>query len=374
MRVRKTLSALALTGLLGAALVSPAAAQTAPTANDDTATVAEDQSVSVNVLANDTPTGVTIDSVGKPSNGKAVVSAGNILYTPKADFHGTDSFTYKITDGDDTDSATVTVTVTPVNDAPEARDDQARTRPGTAVEVNVLKNDKDADGDDLVVSLVSPPAHGTVVLNTTTQRVTYTPTAGYTGTDTFTYRASDSSLASDVATVTVTVKEKAATGTDERVVTACEGYTGPVGGVQSLCRLYLGQQLPPWVQAKIGQIILRHTVATSNDEVAEVCAGSDNSADVERLCDAYESGWLPPGLQKKVGRMILDEANGTNTSSIRVSIDDDDDRRERRDRDDRRDHKDRDDDRADRDGRKDHKERGSDNDRKPWKNGPWSRR
>src|SRR5690606_18666612 len=120
--------------------------------------------------------------------------------------------TYEITDGEDTDSATVTVTVTSVNDAPEARDDQARTRPGTAVEINVLKNDRDADGDDLVVNLVSQPAHGTAVLNATTQRVTYTPTAGYTGTDTFTYRASDSALTSDIATVTVTVKEKATSG------------------------------------------------------------------------------------------------------------------------------------------------------------------
>lgn len=113
MRLRRLAGALAVAGALGASLVSTGGAQTAPDATDDTATVAEDQSVIINVLANDTPAGVTIASVGSPSKGIAVITAGTIVYTPKPNYHGTDTFLYTITDGTAMDTAAVTVTVTP---------------------------------------------------------------------------------------------------------------------------------------------------------------------------------------------------------------------------------------------------------------------
>jgi arylsulfatase A-like enzyme len=88
-----------------------------PTANDDTATTAFQTSVLIDVLANDsddgTPSPLTISSVGTPSTGNAAIEDGKIRYTPPAGFDGAATFTYTITDGADTDSATVTVTVQP---------------------------------------------------------------------------------------------------------------------------------------------------------------------------------------------------------------------------------------------------------------------
>ncbi|MQC17078.1 MAG: tandem-95 repeat protein [Chloroflexi bacterium] len=313
MRIRRLTAGLIVVGVAAASLISTANAQTAPVAVGDTASVSEDQSVIINVLANDTPGGVTVSSVSAASHGTAIIASGVIVYTPKENFHGTDSFTYTITDGSATAMAIVTVTVLSVNDAPVARSDKAITS-GAAVEIDVLKNEKDVDGDALSVVVATQPANGTAVLNTTTQKVTYTPTAEFTGTNTFTYYATDGQLNSE--TVTVTVKVKAETdgetgGREAKVLAACEAYSGPVNGVHTLCGLYVGNDLPVWARANLGKIILRHAAPASSEGVAEICARSDNGAQVERLCGAYESGWLPFGLQKKVGQMILTAATSS---------------------------------------------------------------
>ncbi|HJR46134.1 MAG TPA: S8 family serine peptidase [Actinomycetota bacterium] len=93
----------------------------------------------------------------------------------------------------------------PPNSAPVANNDSASTAYQTAVAINVLGNDTDADGDELSVGSVTQPAAGSVSVNTTTQTVTYTPPAGYSGTTTFSYQATDGTASSNSATVTVTV-------------------------------------------------------------------------------------------------------------------------------------------------------------------------
>ncbi|NPC44116.1 ThuA domain-containing protein [Nocardioides sp. zg-1230] len=110
----------------------------------------------------------------------------------------------------------------PVNAAPVAVDDTATTTRGTAVDIAVLANDTDADeGDELAVSSVTEPAHGTAVARAD-GTVTYTPDAGYTGTDTFDYVVSDGTD-SDTGTVTVTVTKKdeepPAPGTPDTTIT-----------------------------------------------------------------------------------------------------------------------------------------------------------
>src|SRR2546427_4283438 len=85
-------------------------------------------------------------------------------------FNGTDSFTYKASDGQaQSGVATVTITVTPVNDAPVAANDDTYTTPEdtqlTVSAPGVLANDTDADGDTLTAVLVSGPSHGTLTLN-----------------------------------------------------------------------------------------------------------------------------------------------------------------------------------------------------------------
>ena len=182
----------------------------APMAVDDNAMIAEDSEASGNVLTNDSnidsDTSSLTAALGTgPANGTAVVNAdGTFTYTPDADFNGTDTFTYTVYDGAATDSGTVTVTITPVQDAPDAVNDRATVAEDSGANViEVSANDADVDGDDVTITSVTQPANGTAVINGD-GTVSYTPNANYTGPDTFTYTVSDG-LDDDTAAVTVTV-------------------------------------------------------------------------------------------------------------------------------------------------------------------------
>ena len=181
-----------------------------PVAVDDTATTAEDTAVDINVATNDTDADgdtLSVTAVTTPSNGTAVIAEGSsitVTYTPNANFNGTDSFDYTVSDGNHTDTGTVTVTVTAVNDAPVAVDDTDVTTEDTAVVIDVVANDTDIDGDTLSVTAFTTPSNGTVIASGNATTVTYTPDAGFTGTDSFDYTVSDGTD-TDTGTVTVTV-------------------------------------------------------------------------------------------------------------------------------------------------------------------------
>ncbi|WP_445168019.1 Ig-like domain-containing protein [Mycolicibacterium sp. Dal123E01] len=182
----------------------------APVAGSNSVTTTEDTAVSVSagtLLGNDSdPDGdaLTVTGISQPLHGSAVLDGSGVVYTPDADFNGVDSLTYTISDGHGgTATGTVSVTVTPVNDAPTAVNDTVSTAPNTPVTINVLGNDIDVDGDPLNVALAGVPAHGTVVANED-GTLTYTPAGNYTGTDSFTYTISDGATGNS-ATVTVTV-------------------------------------------------------------------------------------------------------------------------------------------------------------------------
>ena len=137
----------------------------------------------------------------------ACTTAGVCTYTPAANYNGPDGFDYTISDGKGgTDTGHVTITVTPVNDNPDAVNDSLTTSAGTAKDVNVLANDFDIDGDSpLTVTTASPTAaHGTVSC-TATGACTYTPNPGYVGSDSFTYTISDGHSGTDTGLVNVTV-------------------------------------------------------------------------------------------------------------------------------------------------------------------------
>src|SRR5205814_983214 len=131
---------------------------------------------------------------------------GSFVYTPNPDYFGPDAFTYKAVDADGKASgaAHVRITVTPVEDPPVAVPDRFVTNAGVPVTGNVLANDVDVDGDRLTAVLVSGPAHGTLTLNPDGS-FTYTPAAGFTGIDTFTYRANDGTADSNAVLVNITV-------------------------------------------------------------------------------------------------------------------------------------------------------------------------
>ncbi|MGQ9684219.1 MAG: Ig-like domain-containing protein, partial [Anaerolineae bacterium] len=187
-----------------------------PMANDKSVTTDEDTPVGVILSGSDveTPAGSLIYTVGLPAHGSLSGSAPNLTYTPAPDYFGPDSFTYTVTDTGDgaagprtSTTATVSITVNAVNDAPVAAADGYSTDEDTALSVTapgVLGNDSDVDGDSLTALQVSDRGHGSVTLNSDGS-FTYTPAADWNGVDAFAYKASDGVVASNVVTVTVTV-------------------------------------------------------------------------------------------------------------------------------------------------------------------------
>jgi VCBS repeat-containing protein len=198
-----------------AVLLNTTVTNRAPVATDDAYTTAEDTTLTVappGVLDNDSDRdgdALTAVRVSGPAHGTLTLNAnGSFSYTPAADYNGPDSFTYQANDGSlDSTAATVTLTVTPVNDPPKAGDDAYSTKEDTTLSVagpGVLDNDSDRDGDALTAVRVSGPAHGTLTLNANGS-FSYTPAADYNGPDSFTYKAIDGSVESNTATVTLTV-------------------------------------------------------------------------------------------------------------------------------------------------------------------------
>ncbi len=194
-------------------VVTVTAVNDAPVAGDDTATAIEDTPLTIaaaDLLDNDTDIDSTpfVDAVSSPSSagGTVLLQGTDIYYTPPANFTGDDTFTYTISDGTLTDTATVTVSVTAVNDAPVAGDDTATASEDTQAIIpaaDLLANDSDVDSTPVVHAVSSPSsAGGTVVLQGTD--IYYTPPANFAGDDTFTYTISDGTL-TDTATVTVSV-------------------------------------------------------------------------------------------------------------------------------------------------------------------------
>ncbi len=209
-----------------------------PNAVDDVLSTSEDTQGSLNVLANDTDAdgdSLTVTTLSPPAAHGTVscTAAGVCTYTPAANFHGPDSFTYGISDGHGgTDTATVSITVTPVNDQPDAINDALTTAENTAGQVNVLTNDTDVDGDSLTVTTLTPTAaHGTVSC-TAGGLCTYTPATDYDGPDSFTYSISDGHGGTDTATVNVTVTPSVPTNTppvaDDETLTTPEDVAGSV--------------------------------------------------------------------------------------------------------------------------------------------------
>jgi hypothetical protein len=181
----------------------------APVAAADSAVVAEDGSVEINVLANDfDPDGdpISIVAVGAATHGTVLQKAGGaLLYTPRTDFNGSDSFTYRIADDKYGKSyGTVTVTVTAQPDSPIARPDTISAFAGRAFTIRPLDNDSDPDGDAISLQSFTAPMRGSVVAGPGGS-LTYTAAAGAAGADSFKYTIVDSTGRTAIGTVTVDV-------------------------------------------------------------------------------------------------------------------------------------------------------------------------
>ncbi|GAB6193598.1 Ig-like domain-containing protein [Desulfocastanea catecholica] len=197
--------------------ISAGAVAGAPEAVNDAYSVAEDGVLTATagdgtfpgVLDNDTDAAQAVLMSGASNGVLGLAADGSFSYSPYADFNGSDSFTYAANDGaggPNSVAATVTITVTPVNDAPVAVADGYDAVAGTTLSVaapGVLANDSDVDGDPLTAVASGTPPAG-LTLNTDGS-FAYTPAGAVGSTETFDYVANDGSIASNVVTVTITV-------------------------------------------------------------------------------------------------------------------------------------------------------------------------
>ena len=206
-----------------------------PVADDDFLTVDEDSFGSLDVLDRDTDDDgdpLEVTSLAPLADHGTVAMHGERLctYTPEPNFSGSDAFSYKIDDGEGgADTGEVFVTVTAVNDAPDAVNDSLTVFEDEQGSLNVRTNDTDIDGDTLLVTTLTPSAsHGSVTC-LAGGGCTYTPDADYNGPDSFQYTVSDGHGGTDTATVTITVApENTAPVADDETLTTAEDTAGAV--------------------------------------------------------------------------------------------------------------------------------------------------
>jgi hypothetical protein len=183
-----------------------------PIAMGDAYSITEDLPLSVGVqaglLANDhdpDSTNLAVNLISGPNHGKLTLHIdGSFVYTPTLNYSGDDTFIYAVSDGLSDDTATVSLTILPINDAPDAVNDNTVTTERTPIAIYVLENDIDLDGDSLTIINVTNPLNGDVIYSNGV--ITYTPSLHFIGVDTFGYTTSDGELI-DTAEIVVTVNK-----------------------------------------------------------------------------------------------------------------------------------------------------------------------
>jgi hypothetical protein len=204
----------------GAAYTFTGFTNTAPLATAQSVTTAEDTAVAITLAGTDADGNpLTYAVVAGPANGSLTGTAPDLSYTPTVNYYGSDSFTFTVNDGTvDSATATVSITVTPVNDAPLATAQSVTTAEDTAVAITLAGTD--ADGNPLTYAVAAGPAHGS--LSGSAPNLSYTPAANYYGSDSFTFTVNDGTVDSATATVSITVTEvnDAPVATAQSVTTA----------------------------------------------------------------------------------------------------------------------------------------------------------
>ena len=179
-----------------------------PTAIEGSIKTQEDTPVSISLKGTD-PDGdlLSFKIVAEPVHGTLSGTEPNLIYTPNANFNGTDSLTFKVNDGTtDSNPVTYSIIVTPFNDPPVAADDNVEIQEDTPlVSINVLGNDTDLDNDKLTILGVTESSHGSTVINNDNETITYTPNKNYSGMDSFSYTISDGEGGTSTATVHIKI-------------------------------------------------------------------------------------------------------------------------------------------------------------------------
>jgi fibronectin type 3 domain-containing protein len=188
----------------GVISISVTAVNDAPVAQGGGVTLNEDSSANIVLRANE-PDGdaLAFTILAPPSHGTLSGTAPNLTYTPAPNFHGTDTLTFRVSDGSiESSTATVTFTVTPVNDAPVASPQSVSVTYNTARSITLTGSD--VEGSALTYTIVMLPTNGT--FSGAAPNVVYTPNVGSAGADRFTFQVNDGAAASASATVTLTTQ------------------------------------------------------------------------------------------------------------------------------------------------------------------------
>lgn len=175
-----------------------------PVANAQNLSVPEDTALSVTLTGSDPENSSLVYTVlSQPAHGTLSGTPPNLTYSPATNFNGSDSFTFKVNDGQaDSGAATVAITVTPVNDAPTALSQNLGTPEDTQLAITL--SGSDVENDPLTFQIVTSPAHGS--LSGTAPNLIYLPATNYNGSDSFTYRANDGHTVSASATVSISIQ------------------------------------------------------------------------------------------------------------------------------------------------------------------------
>ncbi len=272
---------------------------TDPTAYDDVAITTFENAVDTYVLSNDFVNAplasIDYNSVAiqsNPSNGMVTdYGSGMISYTPNQGFSGSDSFTYTFLDslGDVSNVATVQVTVLAAN-PPVAYDDTADTPMGQAVGINILSNDDSVYSglDPSTITVVSSVSNGSLGINSQTGQVTYTPNAGFSGSDSFQYTVRDyDGGESNVAVVSIQVVNSAPSVT--MTATHVDGDTWAISGTAT-------DELPS-VTVRFGGLLTGH---------ADVQADSNGQFSFEATLPGATSGSMVSGQAEDAGTLLSD--------------------------------------------------------------------
>jgi CSLREA domain-containing protein len=287
-------------------------ANSAPVAENDSFSTPEDTALDISVLANDTDPDpgdtLSVHIVSNPANGRLTENPdGTLKYTPNPDFNGTDSFAYKASDGElDSAVATVTIRVNAVNDPPVAKDDSANTDEDKAIAgIDVVGNDTDIEGDKLIVSgFDATSAEGGKVTMNEDGTFKYEPKADFSGTDTFTYKATDGSTDSNPATVSITV---GAVNDAPTVAVAAGGQCG-ASGTTGTINLTVGD-----VESAAGALTLSAT--SFNQQLVPNSSISSGGSGAGRT--------LTVGAQPKrsgTATITLTVSDGDKTSSMPITV------------------------------------------------------
>ena len=196
-----------LSAALGDSKISWYEINYSPVANDTAITSSEDRDYTGMLSASDSDgDALTYSIIIGPANGRATVSdnaTGTFSYRPVEDYTGLDSLIFSVTDSVLSDIATVSITVTAVNDAPVAVTAAVTTEED--MDYGGLVSAFDIDNDPLTYSLLTEPSHGTVAItDSSAGTYTYSPKVNYNGSDSFTFTSSDGTL-SDTSKVSITV-------------------------------------------------------------------------------------------------------------------------------------------------------------------------